>query len=213
MLVISIMGAGCLALVVAVWKQASALWFLKPFEKSRHVARLSPKFKQFHDYVSHFKDKPALVGKAMAYSFAFHFLAGVNVYLACRVLNVPLSLYGAVVLTPIVLLASSVPLTVNGLGGWEWAFSVHLAQAGLPMDQCLAVALRLRAKNLVFSLVGGVLFLFERKRTKPEGASPSGNSRAQAMLSRRRPVRAHARRRPKSCPAISSPQARRSATG
>lgn len=169
---IVIIGAGCLALAVAVWKPAPALWFLKRFEKSRHVARLLPKLMQVHDHVGHFKGKPALVGKAMAYSFAFHFIAGVNVYLACRVLAVPLSLYDAVVLTPIVLLVSSIPVTVNGLGVWEWAFSVYLAQAGLPLDQGLAVALLLRAKNLLFSLVGGVLFLFERTRLKARSREP-----------------------------------------
>jgi uncharacterized protein (TIRG00374 family) len=167
------MGGACLMLIWAVWKPEWALWLLRPVEKNRHVARVLPKLMQFHDHVSYFKDKPVLVGKAMLYSFSFHFLAAVNVYVACRVLAVPLDLYDAVVLTPIVLLVASVPLTVNGLGLWEWAFSVYLAQAGLPMDQGLAVALLLRAKNILLSLVGGVLFLIERgagtAATKAEG--------------------------------------------
>lgn len=167
------MGGACLLLVWAVWKPEWALWLLRPVEKNRHVARVLPTLMQFHDHVSYFKDKPVLVGKAMLYSFSFHFLAAVNVYVACRVLAVPLDLYDAVVLTPIVLLVASLPLTVNGLGLWEWAFSVYLAQAGLPMDQGLAVALLLRAKNILLSLVGGVLFLIERGAgtapTKAEG--------------------------------------------
>jgi hypothetical protein len=44
---------------------------------------------------------------------------------------------------------------------------VYLAQAGLPMDQPLAVALLLRAKSLVLSLLGGILFLFERTTALP----------------------------------------------
>jgi glycosyltransferase 2 family protein len=165
---ILIMGSACLALVATIWKPEWALLFLKPIAKNRHVARLVPKLMQFHDHVSYFKDKPALVGKAMLYSFTFQFLAAVNVYVACLVLAVPLSLYDAVVITPIILLVSSVPLTVNGLGVWEWACSVYLAQAGLPMDQGLAVALLLRAKNLLISLIGGILFLFDRAPAKVE---------------------------------------------
>lgn len=173
---IGVMGSACLILVAAVWNPEWALWFLQPMEKNRHVARLLPKLIQFHDHVSYFKDKPVLVGKAMLYSFTFHFLAAVNVYVACRVLAVPLDLYDAVVLTPIVLLVSSVPLSVNGLGVWEWAFGVYLAQAGVPMDQGLAVALLLRAKNLLLSLVGGVLFLFERTAV-PAPAEAEGHAR------------------------------------
>ena len=91
-------------------------------------------------------------------------------------LAVPLDFYDAVVLTPIVLLVSSVPLSVNGLGVWEWAFGVYLAQAGIPMDQGLAVALLLRAKNLLLSLVGGVLFLFERTAV-PAPVEAEGHAR------------------------------------
>jgi hypothetical protein len=46
----------------------------------------------------------------------------------------------------------------------------------VPMDQGLAVALLLRAKNLLLSLVGGVLFLFERTNVPPP-AEAEGHAR------------------------------------
>jgi glucose uptake protein GlcU len=88
------------------------------------------------------------------------------------VLNIPFSFLSAIVLTPIILMVSSVPLTVNGLGVWEWAFSFYMAQAGAPLDQGLAVALALRAKSLLVSLIGGILFLAERSPVKAQAEQP-----------------------------------------
>jgi uncharacterized protein (TIRG00374 family) len=165
---IVVMGGGCLALFTVLWKPELAHWVLMPLRHHERSTRLLPKLTQFREYVLFFKDRPALVLKAMVYSFTFHFLAGVNVYLACLVLDIPFSLFHAIVLTPIVLLVSSIPLTVNGLGVWEWAFSVYLAQGGMQFDQGLAVALILRGKNILISLFGGLLFLVERMPTNAE---------------------------------------------
>lgn len=159
---ILIMGGGCAALLVVLWRPALARWLLMPFQGYRQLAGVPAKLMRLHDQISIFKDKPALVLKTMLYSYIFHILAGVNVYFAGLVLDFPLTLSHAIVLTPIIVLVAGIPISVNGLGVWEWAFSVYLAQAGMQIDQGLAVALILRAKNLLVSLFGGLVFLAER---------------------------------------------------
>lgn len=172
---IVIIGSGCIGLLTVLWKPQLASWLLRPVAAHPYIKQILPKLVQFHEYVMYFKDKPLLVGKAMAYSFAFHFLTGVNVYIACLVLNIPFSFLSAIALTPIILLVSSVPLSINGLGVWEWAFSVYMAQAGAQIDEGLAVALLIRAKVMLVSVVGGVLFLAERAPIKSQASGRAGD--------------------------------------
>lgn len=173
---IGTIGVGCVALLLVLWRPELARWFLRPFEGHARFSGFVGKLTQLHDELSVFKDKPPLVLKTMGYSYIFHILAGVNVYLAALVLDIPLSLADAIVLTPIILLVASIPVSVNGLGVWEWAFSVYLAQAGMQMDQGLAVALILRAKNLLVSLFGGLIFVAERDPAR--GAKAGGAPQA-----------------------------------
>ena len=70
----------------------------------------------------------------------------------------------------------SLPLTPNSLGVWEWAFSVYLIPAGAELEQGLAVALLLRAKTLVLSLAGGVLYLAEDRAAPAAAATPDGQN-------------------------------------
>ncbi len=109
-----------------------------------------------------FARRPRALAAAMLYSFAFHGLAGVNTYLAARAIGLELPLLVVVALTPLILLVSSVPLTPNGIGVWEWAFTVFLGSAGALPEQGLAVALVLRAEHIATSLIGGLLFMLDR---------------------------------------------------
>lgn len=174
---ILLMGGGCAALLVVLWKPELVRWLLGPFYAYPRLAGLPAKLMRLHDQISIFKDKPTLVLKTMAYSYAFHLLAGVNVYLGALVLDVSLSLSHAIVLTPIIVLVASIPITVNGLGVWEWAFSVYLAQTGLQLEHGLAVALILRAKNILVSLFGGLIFLAERTPARVTGAERASEPR------------------------------------
>jgi hypothetical protein len=165
---IAAIGGGCAALLVLLWRPALATWFLHPVSRFSAARKLAPKLEQLHENIVFFRDRPRLVAKAMGYSYAFHFLTAVNVYLACLLLDVPSTLGQLVVVTPIILAISSLPLTPNSLGVWEWAFTVYLATTGAAAEQGLAVALVLRAKTLLTSVVGGLLFLIEGA---PAGAS------------------------------------------
>ncbi len=165
------LAAGCAAVVVALWYPSLVKAVLGPLERIGPLRQLVAKLHLFHDHVSYFRDKPALVAKAMAYSFLFHVCSALNVYLAAMVLGVELSPLRLLVVTPIILVIASLPLTPNSLGVWEWAFSVYLIPAGAELEQGLAVALVLRAKTLVTSVAGGLLFLVEDRAVRP--ASPA----------------------------------------
>lgn len=173
---IGVLAAGCGAAVVALWHPSLIRTVLGPLERFKVFDRLITKLYKFHDHIIYFKSKPDLVTKAMGYSFLFHICTAINVYLAALVLGVELSLLRLMVVTPIILVIASLPLTPNSLGVWEWAFSVYLIPAGAELEQGLAVALLLRAKTLVLSLAGGVLYLAEDRAAPAAAATPDGQN-------------------------------------
>lgn len=126
------------------------------------IARLQQFLSRLHANVNEIQREPALFRSALLYSFAFHLLAGLNAYVAALALGASPNLLEMLTLVPLTLLVSSIPVTPNGIGIFEWAFSLYLVPAGLSPAQGLAVAGIVRAKNLVVSLFGGVFFLTSR---------------------------------------------------
>jgi len=112
--------------------------------------------------INYFKGKHRLLLFAMLYSFAFHLFTSVNVYFSCLAIHFHPSFLDVAVITPIILLITSIPVSPGNIGWWEWSFSVLLAQAGAGIPQGVAVALIIRAVGLVFSALGGLFFLFEK---------------------------------------------------
>jgi uncharacterized membrane protein YbhN (UPF0104 family) len=112
--------------------------------------------------VTYFRDQHRLLLLSLLYSFAFHLLAGLNVYVACLSIGLAPPLLDILVITPVILLLVMIPVSPNNLGWWEWCFSVLLMDAGATAAEGLAVALTLRAVTMLVSLVGGLLFLQQR---------------------------------------------------
>jgi hypothetical protein len=162
---IIIMSSGTVGVLIVLWKPVFIEWVFYPFRQLSLVEKLKEKAYQFHGHVVVFHDKPKILFKAMIYSFIFYGLAAINVYLSGLLLDIHADLSQLFVITPIVMLLAALSITPNGLGVWEWGFSVFLVSAGVANEQGLAIALALRGKNILVSMFGGLLFLF---RTGPE---------------------------------------------
>lgn len=122
---------------------------------------LCPKIFQAIDFA---RQRPWLLVKALVYSFAFHGLAAVNVYVVARAIGWhDVSLVDLCVVVPLVLLVSIVPLTPSGIGVQEGAFLYFLTRIGATQAQGLGIGLILRAKNTVIALVGGIIWMFMRR--------------------------------------------------
>lgn len=132
------------------------------FSDKSFIYRTLSKLIHVHDDILYFKDKYNVLFLAMAYSLIFHLLTSVSVYLCCLCINFHPSFLDIAVITPIILLLTTIPVSPNNIGWWEWSFSVLLINAGAGAAQGLAVALTLRGMTFVFSILGGILFLFEK---------------------------------------------------
>jgi hypothetical protein len=174
---IILMGGATAGIALVIWRPTIVTKMLTPFRAFESVESMITKLVRVHGYVSHFRDEKMVLVRAMGYSYVFYLLAAINVYIGGLLLGVQSSLPQLFVVTPIVMLIAAVPITLNGLGTREWAFSVYLASAGTTPEQGLAIALALRAQTIFLSAVGGILFLVDSSRnrveTPPADVSPS----------------------------------------
>jgi hypothetical protein len=99
-----------------------------------------------------------LLGRAMFLSGVFYAAAVGNVFFSAQVFGQAPDVSGLVVAVPVVLVVSLVPISVGGVGLAEWAYVFCLGQIGVPAHEALALGLFLRAKTVLLSLVGAVLF-------------------------------------------------------
>lgn len=126
---------------------------------NRHTAR----FERLINAVRHFRYRYHLLFLSLAYSLAFHLLAGINVYVASLSISFEPDFFDIMVITPVILMLTMIPVSPNNIGWWEWSFSFLLVDAGATAAEGLAVALTLRAITLVVSLIGGILLLFQKQ--------------------------------------------------
>jgi len=109
-----------------------------------------------------FRKKFALLAMSMCYSFLFHLMTITLVYLVCRTISFTPDFLDVALVTPVILLIATLPLTPSKLGVWEWAFGVFLVQAGGELAEGVAVSLLIRGLGLVVAGIGGILLLVEK---------------------------------------------------
>jgi uncharacterized protein (TIRG00374 family) len=155
--------------IVVLLNQGFVDWAGKKFGFIPFATVFFGSIRKVQQDILYFQHKYKVLSIGMAYSFGFHFMASINVYLCCVAINIYPSFMDIAVITPVILLLNIVPVSPNNIGWWEWTFSFLLVEAGTGTAEGLAVGLILRAMTMAFSLIGGALFLFEKMSGK-EGA-------------------------------------------
>ena len=108
-------------------------------------------------------------------SLVFYVAAALTVWLGTRAVGASVSIAFLLAATPVVLLAATVPISVNGLGILESGYVLVLTLVSVPIEQAATVALLLRVRILLTAILGGVLFILLRnRRSSPdEAAAPT----------------------------------------
>jgi len=116
------------------------------------VARLLP-----------YRERPSLVLAAVGWSFLVQMGGALAVALAARALGVvqPPAVWLTVV--PLVSLLMVLPISIGGFGVRENSLEYLLRGQGVPSDTGVAIALLWGLCTIIGGLVGGVLFLLERR--------------------------------------------------
>jgi hypothetical protein len=86
-----------------------------------------------------------------------------------QAIGTPLPWHLGLVIVPVSLVMQMAPVSVNGFGVREAVFAYFFARLSLPADAAMALSLLSAGLIMVFSLSGGVVFLFRRH----QGSLPS----------------------------------------
>jgi len=160
---------GFLLLLAAIADHRFLLLLRRLFGSSRRLAGLLEGGERFREYLSSYRHQPRVLVLSILLSV---------VYYGCTMLSVTFAAYGAgfepplravVLAVPMVHMVSMIPITIQGLGLAEWAFTVGFAALGASPAAGITAALFIRFRNILWAAGGYVLYLAgrsggERKR-------------------------------------------------
>jgi glycosyltransferase 2 family protein len=116
-----------------------------------------------------FGENPRALLVALVYSMALNAFCVFQVYAVAGGLSLTVGLQALLFIVPAIICLSAIPITPSGLGVRENLFVLLLAapQFGVPNTQALTLSLLTYAGSLIWSLVGGAVYLSFREKHHP----------------------------------------------
>ncbi len=154
-IVVSLVGYGCiLALILSpnVFKWAEQHINIRLLQGVLH------KLHKFQNATLSLRGHTSTFVFVILNSFAFYVMAVINVYVSALAFNAPISFLDALIITPIVMVISMIPISIGGIGLAEGAYFFTFSRLGVAGAIGLSVALFMRAKALFAGMVGGLYY-------------------------------------------------------
>jgi len=148
---------GYLGILVVLLNRRVLGWFLNHL-RLKSVQSVLIKLQKFQQATLSLKQERGAFVFAMIMSFLFYFFAVLNVYLSALAFRANISFVDALIITPIVMIITMIPLSIGGIGLAEGAYFFAFARMGAGGAVGLSVALLLRAKALLAGIVGGLYY-------------------------------------------------------
>jgi len=98
----------------------------------------------------------------LAYGAATHINIGCFIYLLAMSMNIDVGLFDCLVLTPPVMLVTTLPVSIAGWGVRELAMVQAFGLVGVPPEAATAISIMLGFVTLAFALPGGLVWLASR---------------------------------------------------
>jgi uncharacterized membrane protein YbhN (UPF0104 family) len=86
-------------------------------------------------------------------------------------LGLPIGLWDLAVIVPVSLFVQTLPISINGFGVREAAFSFYLTRVGLTLESAMLLPLVATALMMLFSLTGALVYVTRRSRSAAPGRS------------------------------------------
>jgi uncharacterized protein (TIRG00374 family) len=111
---------------------------------------------------------PRHAAAVLAWSVAGHANISLTVYVLATGLGVNMGLADCMALFPLVLLATTIPVTIGGWGVREGAMIAIFALVGVPREDTFLVSVVYGLLIIAVSLPGGLVWLLSRQRPSAE---------------------------------------------
>ena len=108
--------------------------------------------------------RPAVALPVLGLSVVVHGLIVASVYVIAVGLGLDVGLFESLVLVPVVILLSTIPISIGGWGLREGLMVVALGLAGVPADAALGVSILFGLAQIAAGIPGGVLWLMAGPR-------------------------------------------------
>jgi len=117
------------------------------------------------DWLNSFRFKvrhPAMLAGIFLISFLIQFVDVFSFRLVAAAIQLPVELNELLLFVPLLYLAILLPVSFNGIGVRETVFVMFSSIWGIPSADAVAFSLTVFALNLAGSLVGGIIYWFDR---------------------------------------------------
>ncbi len=131
------------------------------------------------DWVHSFRFKvnhPVMLGAVFLISFIIQLADILSFWVVGVAIQLPVKFTDLLLFVPLLYLAILLPLSFNGIGIRESVFVIFAASWGITSADAVAFSLTVFALNLAGSLVGGIIYWFDRSAREP-GMTKPGISR------------------------------------
>jgi glycosyltransferase 2 family protein len=120
--------------------------------------------KKFHAAVAQYRGRTGMFVRIGAVSLLFYGQAFLIVQCSAWALGVHVPFLYVAQVVPVVFVLEALPISINGLGVREGAFTFFLTKLGVAAEEAVAISLILLFLRVFYALVGGVIFIGGRLR-------------------------------------------------
>ena len=158
-LVFGLMAGLVFALVQRTW--LVAIW---GFLRMDRLKKLDAFLHRFLDSLAGYHANRGLLAKVFGISLSFQMLAIAIIFCISQALAWSVPFIYFCIFVPLITLGEALPISIFGIGVRDSLYVFFFAQGGASREQALSMALVYVLITIVYSLLGGVLFLLRRPR-------------------------------------------------
>ena len=145
--------AGFAALVI--FSKSFFFFLVKIFKRKS----LREKLISFHDKLYFFKNNPWIFIKSLSFSFLIQLLVVLGFFIISRAFNVKVSIIYFLVIVPIVIAITLIPITIAGAGTREASLVYFLSLVGVEKSVSLGISLFNLSFVMFMGIVGGIFYV------------------------------------------------------
>ena len=125
--------------------------------KYRKIAEI---FGKLHESILEYKKYPKTLLLSFIFTILAHVTRVVTYYFVALSFNISVPFIYFFLFIPLITLIIMIPISIGGLGVGEGAFVAFFALVGVSLNSCIIMALTNSLINTLFTLTGGVVYLF-----------------------------------------------------